>query len=140
MSGITFPLLTAAAIWFFAAFLKRMDIMMSKDIIPYGIGIMLLGISTCCTASGFLQFFNYVGIILLFCGAALEQVQDDRNWGFTRYVKKFFSMIGMWIISFAEPFRRYAEEKDVDNKGGMLKNKKTLFTFFSDWVQGRLAA
>ncbi len=29
------------------------------------------------------------------------------------------------IISFVEPFRRQEEEKDVDNKGGMLKNKKT---------------
>ena len=51
---------------------------------------MLLGISTCCTASGFLHFFNYIGIILLFCGAALHQVQDDREWGVLQYVKKFF--------------------------------------------------
>lgn len=125
MSGITFPLLTAVMICFSTAFLRRMGITFSKDMIPYGIGIMLLGISTCRTASGFLHFFNYVGILLLFCGAALHQVQDDRRWGFIQYVKKFFSLAGMWIISFVEPFRRQEEEKDVDNKGGMLKNKKT---------------
>lgn len=125
MSGITFPLLTAVMICFSTAFLRRMGITFSKDMIPYGIGIMLLGISTCRTASGFLHFFNYVGILLLFCGAALHQVQDDRSWGFIQYVKKFFSLAGMWIISFVEPFRRQEEEKDVDNKGGILKNKKT---------------
>lgn len=31
----------------------------------------------------------------------------------------------MWIISFAEPFRRYGKKENVDNKGGMLKNEKT---------------
>ncbi|HJD45638.1 MAG TPA: DUF4173 domain-containing protein [Candidatus Mediterraneibacter norfolkensis] len=125
MSGITLPLLTAVMICFSTVFLRRMGITLSKDTVPYGIGIMLLGISTCCTASGFLHFFNYIGIILLFCGAALHQVQDDREWGVLQYVKKFFSLAGMWIISVAEPFRRHEKEENVDKKAGMLKNEKT---------------
>lgn len=124
MSGITFPVLTAVLIGFSTVILIRMGITLRKDTILYGIGILLLGISTCLTSSGFLHFFNYVGILLLFSAAVLHQVQDDREWGFLQYMRKMFSLAGMWIISFAEPFRKQENKENVDKKVGMLKNKK----------------
>ena len=124
MSGITFPVLTAVLIGFSTVILIRMGITLRKDTILYGIGILLLGISTCLTSSGFLHFFNYVGILLLFSAAVLHQVQDDREWGFLQYMRKMFSLAGMWIISFAEPFRKQENKENVDKKAGMLKNKK----------------
>lgn len=125
MSGITFPILTAALAGFSAAFLRRMGITVSKDSVLYGAGILLLGISTCLTASGFLHFFNTLGIMLLFCAWLLHQIQDDGKWGFLQYLKKFFDLAGMWFLSLAEPFRRSEDDKSVDKKSGMLKSART---------------
>lgn len=125
MSGITFPILTAVLIGFSTIVLKRMEITLLKDTILYAAGILFLGISTCLTSSGFLHFFNYVGILLLFSAAVLHQVQDDREWGFLQYMRKMFSLAGTWILSFAEPFRKHERKENVDKKAGMLKNEKT---------------
>lgn len=105
MSGITFPVLTAGLILFSVMFLDRAGIKPGKDSLPYFLGIMLLGISTCMTANGFFHFFNYVGIILLFMAVMIHQFYDDKNWGFAGYVKKFFIFSWTWFISLSEPFR-----------------------------------
>ena len=122
LSGITFPAVMALSLWFSVLFLRKADVAFQKGTLRYFTGIFLLGISTVMTDSGFLHFFNSAGIILLFMMAMAHQLYNDREWGFTEYVKKFFIMLWTWIISVGEVFYKKGknaegktEAEDVDN-------------------------
>ncbi len=106
LSGITFPVITAALLMFSVLFLKKNEIQIQKGSVPYFAGIMLLGISTVLTDRGFFHFFNSVGIVLLFMMLMAHQLYRDDEWGFEDYVKKFFTMAGTWIGALGEPFHR----------------------------------
>ena len=106
LSGITFPVITAALLMFSVLFLKKNEIQIQKGSAPYFAGIMLLGISTVLTDRGFFHFFNSVGIVLLFMMLMAHQLYRDDEWGFEDYVKKFFTMAGTWIGALGEPFHR----------------------------------
>ena len=106
LSGITFPVITAALLMFSVLFLKKNEIQIQKGSAPYFAGIMLLGISTVLTDRGFFHFFNSVGIVLLFMMLMAHQMYRDDEWGFEDYVKKFFTMAGTWIGALGEPFHR----------------------------------
>ena len=86
LSGITFPVITAVSLWFSVLFLRKAGITFQKGTLRYFVGILLLGISTVLTDSG---------------------------WGFTEYVKKFFIMLWTWIISVGELFRRSRKNTEV---------------------------
>lgn len=113
LSGITFPVITAALLMFSVLFLKKNEIQIQKGSVPYFAGIMLLGISTVLTDRGFFHFFNSVGIVLLFMMLMAHQLYRDDEWGFEDYVKKFFTMAGTWIGALGEPFHRM---KKIDAK------------------------
>ena len=134
LSGITFPIITALLPGFAVMFLRKAGILLQKGTGRYFAGILLLGISTVLTDSGFFHFFNCVGIVLLFMMAMAHQLYKDEEWGFTEYVKKFFILVWTWIISVAEPFRSVdkSPEKisensfpgnDKDKPGNVRKNK-----------------
>lgn len=113
MSAITFPVITAVSLWFSVLFLKKAGITLKKGTLRYFAGIFLLGISTVLTDNGFFHFFNNVGIILLFMMAMAHQLYQDSEWGFSDYVKKFFSMLWIWIISVGEIFHRSGKKEKV---------------------------
>ena len=121
LSGITFPLITAVSLWFSVLFLRKAGITFQKGTLRYFAGILLLGISTVMTDSGFFHFFNSVGIILLFMMAMAHQLYKDSEWGFTEYVKKFFIMLWTWIISVGEIFRGRGKNAEVSSD----KSEKT---------------
>ena len=113
MSGITFPVITAVSLWISVLFLKKAGITLQKGTLRYFAEIFLLGISTVLTDNGFFHFFNNVGIILLFMMAMAHQLYEDSEWGFSDYVKKFFSMLWIWIISVGEIFHRSGKKEKV---------------------------
>ena len=113
LSGITFLVITAVSLWFSVLFLRKAGITFQKGTLRYFAGILLLGISTVLTDSGFFHFFNSVGILLLFMMGMAHQLYKDGEWGFTEYVKKFFTMLWTWIISVGELFRRSRKNSDV---------------------------
>lgn len=115
LSGITFPLITAVSLWFSVLFIRKAGITFQKGTLRYFAGILLLGISTVLTDSGFFHFFNSVGIILLFMMAMAHQLYKDSEWGFTEYVKKFFIMLWTWIISVGEIFRGRGKNTEVSS-------------------------
>ena len=121
LSGITFPVITAVSLWFSVLFLRKAGITFQKGTLRYFAGILLLGISTVMTDSGFFHFFNSVGIILLFMMAMAHQLYKDSEWGFTEYVKKFFIMLWTWIISVGEIFRGRGKNAEVSSD----KSEKT---------------
>lgn len=116
LSGITFPVITAVSLWFSVLFLRKAGITFQKGTLRYFVGILLLGISTVLTDSGFFHFFNSVGIILLFMMGMAHQLYKDSEWGFTEYVKKFFIMLWTWIISVGELFRGNRKNTEVKIK------------------------
>ena len=118
MSGVTFPVMTAVSLWFSVLFLRKVGITFQKGTIRYFAGILLLGISTMLTDNGFFHFFNSAGIILLFMMAMAHQVYQDREWGFTEYVKKFFIMLGTWIVSVGELFRSVGKKETAGAANG----------------------
>ena len=118
MSGVTFPVMTAVSLWFSVLFLRKVGITFQKGTIRYFAGIQLLGISTMLTDNGFFHFFNSAGIILLFMMAMAHQVYQDREWGFTEYVKKFFIMLGTWIVSVGELFRSVGKKETAGAANG----------------------
>ena len=116
LSGITFPIVIAAALGFSILFLKKTDITLQKGTIRYFIGIILLGISTVLTDNGFFHFFNGVGILLLYMMAMVHQLYQDQQGGFTEYVKKFFILFGTWVISVGDIFHGREKNKDGENR------------------------
>lgn len=118
LSGITFPVITVVSLWFSVLFLKKAGITFQKGTLRYFAGILLLGISTVLTDSGFFHFFNSAGIILLFMMAMAHQLYKDSEWGFTEYVKKFFIMLWTWLISVEELFRGSGKNDEVKTDAG----------------------
>lgn len=123
MSGITFPLMTMLLLVFSTLFLKKAGISIKKGSVRYAAGILLLGISTCLTDSLFFHFFNNAGILLLFMMGIAHQLYDDGQWGFAEYVKKFFIMIGTWVLSMAAPFKFPVKTVEESSKKRWIKGK-----------------
>lgn len=133
LSGITFPVIAAVTLWFSVLFLRKSGIPFQKGTIRYFAGIILLGISTVLTDSGFFHFFNSMGIVLLFMMGMAHQLYKDSEWGFTEYVKKFFIMLWTWIISLGEFFRGREKNTEVktavcggDNNGEISKESSVI--------------
>ena len=125
LSGITFPIVIAAALGFSILFLKKADITLQKGTIRYFTGIILLGISTVLTDNTFFHFFNGVGILLLYMMAMVHQLYQDQQWGFTEYVKKFFIFLGTWIISVGDIFHGRDKNKDGKTEKSVANETKS---------------
>lgn len=116
LSGVTFPVITAVSLWFSVLFLRKAEITLKKGTLRYFAGIMMLGISTVLTDSGFFHFFNSAGIILLFMMGMAHQLYQDGEWGFTEYVKKFLIMLCTWIASAGEIFGKREKNPGIRKK------------------------
>lgn len=134
MSGITFPVLAAVLILFSGLFLRKSEIRIKKESVCYAAGILLLGISTFLTANGFFHFFNSVGMMLLFIMGMIHQLYDDHAWGFLDYTKNFFLLIGTWIFSFGELFRKNSETYPHPESG---KTDQTVDNFVKSPAEGK---
>lgn len=86
-NGITYPILVFATIGISYRMLRKIGFVIKKDTTAYVAGMLLLGISTAMTCSGFLVFFNTVGILLLFLTAMMHQFYMDEKWSFAAFVK-----------------------------------------------------
>lgn len=122
-SGITYPFFLAGSLWFYSFYLKKLEISLKKDSIFYVISILLLGISTFCTADGRIIAMNKAGAFVLTISFLLHQFFEDANWTFGRYVgyviAAFFGSFG----EIARPFSDmifYRNTKGKKGKGVML--------------------
>lgn len=101
--GITFPVYVAAMIFTAVLFLKKTGIMIQKNFFLYALGMILLGISTVMTSNGFFHFFNWVGFLLLFMTAMMQQLNQGGDWGFEKYLKNIVVLCAKTIISIFSP-------------------------------------
>lgn len=108
-NGITFPVIVFLTILFSVLYVKKIGHTIQKDTWLYAAGMILLGISSFRTSSGFLVFFNLVGIFLLFLVMMIHQFYRDKEWQFQTYLKNLFLIIGTTIASIRYPFKHAVE-------------------------------
>lgn len=119
VNGITFPFIVLITIVFGVKYIKKIGFQIQKDTWLYVGGMLLLGISSSMTASGFFIFFNLIGIFLLFIAMMVHQFYRDQEWWFQTYVQNFFLLIGTTISGIRYPFQHAAKNvvgKSTDKK------------------------
>ena len=79
----------------------------SKSMYPYYVGIVLLGISTCCTADEMIISVNYMGIALLVFCALVRIFCNDKGWGIGKYTSVLFEMVFAPLQYIMRPFQDY---------------------------------
>lgn len=100
LNGITFVLHTAMTVGTAILFFKKLGMSCNREFFPYGAGIILLGISTVLTDSGFLVVFNWAGIMLLFMAGMIRCFCGEGEWNFFSYLKMFV-MMGIKTVVFS---------------------------------------
>ena len=104
MSGITMPLMVIATIIFCKVCMKKMNVAWKQSNRIYVAGMLLLGISSFLTGSGFIVFWNTVGMALLLISMLLHSFYEDRGWGFGKHIRAIFSAVFGAIGSIGDPF------------------------------------
>lgn len=115
-SGITYPFFLAGSLWFYCFCMKKLGISLKKDSIFYVISILLLGISTFCTADNRIIFMNKTGIWVLTISFLLHQFFDDRNWTFGRYTGYVIAAVFGSLGEIARPFTDMAAYRRMKGK------------------------
>lgn len=125
-SGITYPFFLAGSLWFYCFCMKKLEISLKKDSIFYMISILLLGISTFCTADGRIIAMNKTGIWVLTISFLLHQFYTDKNWTFGRYTGYVIATVFASVGEIARPFQDFAAYRKL--KGG--KGNSRLLAIF----------
>lgn len=120
-SGITYFFFVAGSIFFFCLCMKRLDISVKKGSIFYMAAMLLLGVSTFCTADLRIIAFNKTGVFLLTLSLLLHQFYEDKNWSFGKYLLSILCTIFGSIGQIARPFQDFgnwmrARRKDKKSK------------------------
>ena len=103
-AGITFPLLVAGTIGYVVFVLRKLEMKLKKESWFYIISMMLLGISTFCTADWRIIFFNKTGVFLLTLAMVLGIVYDTSKWNLGKYLGTICKVCVMSIGEVCKPF------------------------------------
>lgn len=105
MNGIGVPLLMFLTSLFMLGFFKVFEITVRKETLFYMGAMILLGVSTVMTNSGFFIMWNWFGCIALFFFILIHQFYEDGKWSFTVYLKVYFRMMFAPLANLLAPFR-----------------------------------
>lgn len=142
-SGITLPFFTAGSLLFCFLCMRRLGISVKRNTCFYAAGLMLLSISSFCTADGSLLFFNRVGMFLLLVCLLIHQFCEDKAWGFGKYFLVIFQTVFGTVGSIFRPFTdgiawsqnrpgRHGEEGQADRvkaSGAQAGSGKGIYVF-----------
>ena len=103
-SGITYPFFVVGTLCCFFFFTKKLGVPFKKDSVFYIVGITLLGLSNCLTASLPILFMNKCGIVLLSLILMLHTFYNDKAWNFPKYFTSVFCTIGSFFCCLISPF------------------------------------
>lgn len=127
-AGITFPFAVAAVILFSVLWIHKAGMALKRGLLFYFAGMILLGISTCMTANGWIRLFNRAGILLLFCAAMLHQMYDDSHWSFSANLKQLLFFGGTCILSLFKPLEHMlyyiSKHKTAGSEKNMLEKER----------------
>ncbi len=114
-NGITEPLLMCAMMGISYLLIKRIGVEVKKGTAVYAAGMVLLGISTAMTCSGFLVFFNMLGSLLLFLTGMIHQFYEDEKWSVPVFIKNMtvicFTALGHVFRPFSHGYACLAEAR-----------------------------
>ena len=122
-SGITYPFFVGGTCLFFFLYLKKSGTAVKSFSIFITISLILLGISTCCTDSWVLIFFNELGIFFLFFYLILHSVYEDKKWNISKYLGAICNVFFTSICFIFRPFTDFIDfleerknKKEADGK------------------------
>ena len=115
-SGITYPFFVIGTLCCFFFSMKKLGVPFKKDSVFYIMGIVLLGISNCLTASLPVLFMNKCGILLFSLILMLHTIYNDRRWNFPRYFTAVFQTIGCFFCCLISPFSDMVSYFDAEKK------------------------
>ncbi|MDE6025923.1 MAG: DUF4173 domain-containing protein [Lachnospiraceae bacterium] len=130
LTGVMTPLFSVATVVFIWIILpelvndKEEARLKRKRLIPYFIGVVLLGISIFMTADLLIILFSYIGIILLTMAALIRFFCDEESWGVGRYSIAIIEVCAMPIVYVDRLFR---DRKSFNAALTSKKNKKLKY-------------
>ncbi len=118
-AGITYPFAVGGSIFFFCLCMRKLEISVKRNSIWYFIALLLLSISTFCTADGRILLINKLGVFLLTVSFLLHQFYEDDKWSFVQYIVAIFSTTFGSVGRIHKPFQHFLEclQKKGEKKG-----------------------
>lgn len=129
LNGMAFLLHAVMTVGIAFLFFDRLGMSCRREFFPYGLGILLLGVSTVMTDSGFLVVFNWTGIMLLFMAGMIRCFCGDEEWQFSAYLRAILVMgvktvlysfhifhIKTWRKGSVEMMEKMGEESEQERK------------------------
>lgn len=122
--GLNEAFFLAGSLWFYCFCMKKLGISLKKDSIFYIIGLLLLGVSTFCTADTKIINMNRAGIWVLTVSFLLHQFFEDKNWTFGRYAGY---LVGAVFGSLGEISRPFLDMVEYRRKKGKQDGQKIAY-------------
>lgn len=122
-SAITYPFFLAGSLWFYCFCMKKLEISLKKDSVFYMISILLLGVSTFCTADEKIIAMNKTGVWVLTFSFLLHQFYRDENWTFGRYIGNVITTMFGCLGEIARPFTdmaSFAKNRGKNKSGNVF--------------------
>lgn len=116
IATVIIAIATVVFMYYYAAKICSNEMGKAKRLLPYYIGILLLGISVCCTTDMFIICVNYIGMLLLIFCALIRIFCRDKRWGFGKYFVVGLEMFFSPIVYLMCPIRDFAELKKTGEK------------------------
>lgn len=104
-SGILVPVFTAVSYGMAYLVLKKMEVPVKKGSYYLAVISLLISISTCRTASGFLIFFNKQAVLLLWWVFWLHQFYQDDAWNIGKYFTTIIQFLFRAVCAIGYPFK-----------------------------------
>lgn len=120
--GFTFLIYAIATVIVLKKFMDKIELKLTKETKIYFAAVILSGISTCITASGFIQFMNWWFLIILLILSMLSQFNPLRKWNTGTYIKNimklFFTTLEYSFLSLSHA-NRYAKKVEIKKNKNM---------------------
>ncbi len=118
-SGITFPFFITGSLLYLCFVLSKLEISLKKGSAFYMISMMLLAVSTFCTADGKIILLNKTVIFSLVMSLLLHQFYDTSKWKLGKYLCSICELLFFSLEELGRPFSdgaAYQKQKQSKNK------------------------
>ncbi|MCM1273087.1 MAG: DUF4173 domain-containing protein [Clostridium sp.] len=132
LTGIMTPVFSVATVVFFYLVLpeltedKERGRLRVRKLIPYFIGIVLLGISIFMTADLFIIICSYIGMLLLAMAALIRFFCNEESWGVGRYAVALVETCAAPLVYIDRFFKDGSKIKNAMKQNKNQKKKQNL--------------
>ncbi|MBP5281552.1 MAG: DUF4173 domain-containing protein [Lachnospiraceae bacterium] len=125
-SGITFPFFVAGSLCYFYFAMKKLELTWKKGSAFYVVSMMLLAISTFCTADLRIIALNKTGIFLLMMCFLISQFFKTEEWGFLKFASTIPTVL---LTAIGELPRPIEDMKGFAKKKESAGTRKGVYVF-----------